>query len=108
LIRGKNIQLKTHKVKGHSNDEFNDKADLLAKEALSEVGLLKSRIINLDSIDRNQNSNSIVKISISWQDNYVDTNLRKFVRLIEDDKVCANWSLNNNIVDITDDQNIED
>jgi ribonuclease HI len=32
-INTKNIMLKMHKVKGHSGDKFNDKADLLAKQA---------------------------------------------------------------------------
>jgi ribonuclease HI len=108
LIKGKSLLFSIYKVKGHLDDAFNDMADILAKEALSEVGLLKSRVISIDNLDRHQNSNNIVKVSISWNDNYIDTNLRKFVRLIEEDKVCANWSLNNSIVDLTEDMNIED
>ena len=86
LIREKSIMFRIYKVKGYSDDEFNDKVNDLAKETLLEVGLLKNRIINIDNISSNLNSNSIVKVSIEIVIVKELDNIIFFVLLL---KVCS-------------------
>src|ERR1700722_14558007 len=51
IVLGKQLKVSFTKIKGHSNDIHNDAADLLAKEALSDVILNRKWLISLDNLD---------------------------------------------------------
>ena len=49
LVKEKNIDLKLNKVKGHSNDFWNDQADELAKEGLSNLHVFRNTFLYSNS-----------------------------------------------------------
>ena len=46
----KSLKLLLHKVKGHSDDKWNDQADLLAKEGIKGINILKIPETTLGSL----------------------------------------------------------
>ena len=49
LVKEKNIDLKLNKVKGHSNDFWNDQADKLAKDGLSSLHVFRNTFLYSNS-----------------------------------------------------------
>jgi len=88
LITAKNITAVFNKVKGHSNDSGNDKADSLAKEASLNVKNGSLGIVTLDG-ELGYNMN----YGINWKGHLVEGNLRKFNCLVSNGLSDSNWSL---------------
>ena len=88
LIIAKNLEVDFNKIKGHSGDSGNDKADELAKEALAHMLDNSLGIIRLDSeLGCNMN------YGINWKGHLVEGNLWKFNRLVSNGLADSNWSL---------------
>src|ERR1700722_6908116 len=51
IIQGKQLKVTFTKIKGHSDNIHNDAADILAKEALSDIKLNRKWLISLDSLE---------------------------------------------------------
>ena len=67
----KRIDLELIKVKGHSMNLWNDKADSLAKERLSSNSILEAQEV----------TTGIIRITPLWKDKIIDCALRTFVNL---------------------------
>ena len=68
----KSLKLSLHKVKGHSGDKWNDQADLLAKEGIKGINILKipkTILGNLRAIPK-------------WKDQIIECSLRSFINII--------------------------
>src|SRR6266542_828589 len=88
LITEKNLVVIFNKVKGHSNNLGNDKADRLAKEVSMDMKNNSLGVIRLDSeLGCNMN------YGINWKGHLVEGNLRKFNRLVSNGLADSNWSL---------------
>ena len=79
----KNISLSFIKVKGHSNDEYNDIADSLAKNGASEGS--EGVFIDLDSFTFSLISNfsdrlGNVRINASWKNLGINQGIRGFIK----------------------------
>jgi len=67
----KEIKLELVKVKGHSSNIWNDKADRLAKE-----GLISDLILEAQEV-----TTSKIRIFLIWKEKIIDTALRSFINL---------------------------
>ena len=71
----KDLNLSLHKVKGHSNNYYNDIADDLAKNAKRNV-----RISQLGLIDPPTFINNGLPYMLSWNGHPLDRNIRHFTK----------------------------
>jgi hypothetical protein len=84
-----------HKVKGHSGDKFNDKADLLAKQAQKEAQTdLTTRIQS--NITFNTSS---INFLPTWNNLTIETHLRKFFKFCSSTLDSVYWSFLNRVKD---------
>ena len=91
-ISGKNISITFHKVKGHSNNYFNDIADTLAKDAERQA-----RTLQIGLIDPSAFANTRLPYILTWKDHAVDQNIRRFTKNLTATVEAASWSLNSTI-----------
>ena len=80
--RSKQIRLKLSKVKAHSGEQFNDIADLLAKEGAKEESV----------IEFNNMSITNVKFIPEWKNCKLETPLRTFVKKLVQSTYKAEWT----------------
>jgi ribonuclease HI len=79
LLSLKELELVLVKVKGHSCNKWNDRADKLAKE--------EGRIDNFDRIIEAPPANS--NVSLCWEDLVIESSTRKFIKNVLELKVGA-------------------
>src|SRR6266496_4315878 len=85
LVKEKDIDLHLHKVKGHSNDFWNDEADELARDGLSNLHVFR-------------NTFSYSNSQIQWMPHYGDNRTpieqspRKFLKEILNSYNCKAWT----------------
>ena len=83
----KEIKLELVKVKGHSSNIWNDKADRLAKE-----GLISDLILEAQEV-----TTSKIRIFPIWKEKIIDTALRSFVNLTMTTIYESTWTNLNSI-----------
>ena len=69
MIQGKNLIVELIKVKAHNGNFFNDKADILAKEAL-----------HLPPIEINHQETGPIIAPLTWNNISIDISIREFVK----------------------------
>ena len=69
--KAKNVELSLTKVKGHSGNSWNDRADKLAKDGLSSNKILKVKDVNTDRL----------KVLPKWNNKLVDCSIRSFANI---------------------------
>ena len=69
--RTKNIDLELIKVKSHSMNHWNDKADKLAKE-----GLLSDLLLEVQDV-----TTSSIRVVLTWRNKLIDSPLRTFINI---------------------------
>lgn len=94
LLINKNITLQLEKVKGHSQNRWNDVADTLAKHGRTEAIYNRDRNFTLETLDRQIDLNSIGCV-LTWDGHYVDRNIRSYISLVSNLTIEAQWSYNN-------------
>ena len=80
-VKKKNIKLTLTKVKAHSNNLLNDKADILAKEAsqLPSISWTQSRKYKIQTIPK-------------WKEIIIDIAPRNFIKEINKIKILKEWT----------------
>src|SRR6185437_16150658 len=81
--RIKNLKVELVKIKGHSNNYWNDRVDVLAKEG-QVAPLLAVQNIELSSR---------IRYNMYWQNNLVEMPVRKVIKEIEDTLIAADWRM---------------
>src|SRR6266542_1789563 len=89
LISAKSLNFKLEKVKGHSGVEGNDKADRLAKEAAGQVKEGTLGIVTLVDSEVGYG----IDFNVTWNKVVIDSDLRKFNRLVCNGIADSQWSL---------------
>src|SRR5260363_164786 len=79
----KHLKVELIKVKGHSNDYWNDKVDELMKEG-QEAPLLTVQ---------NTEVSSRIRYNIYWQDKLIEMPVRKVIKEIEESRIAADWRM---------------
>ena len=79
LIKTKNIQIEFFKVKSHSKDRWNDKADSLAKK-----GATSKRIIQVEEVSYEE-----IEYCLEWENKRTDIPTRLLCKLILNARVGA-------------------
>ena len=83
LLKAKKLNLELTKVRGHSNNKWNDRADFLAKKATT---LIQSTDIHADL-------NTRISSLLFWGDHRVEKVTRLFLKKILETWNCTNWRL---------------
>jgi hypothetical protein len=84
LIRQKHLNLVLHKVKGYSGDEWNDKADKLAKDCLETLDAYNN-IFN--------HGDKYLRVMPHLDDTTpIEMNIRKYIKRLLNFRVCREWS----------------
>src|SRR5271170_4358092 len=91
LINLKSLNMTWTKVKAHEEEFNNELADDLAKEALELVTKDSSKLINLDKVEHNSLA---YRYRCGWNNLDIDMNFRRFVKMVEIDKINTHWLLN--------------
>ena len=87
LLSLKELELVLVKVKGHSCNKWNDRADKLAKEGGNIVNV--NRVIEVPP--------SISNVSLCWKDLEIESSTRKFIKNVLELKVRAEWRFTSSI-----------
>jgi hypothetical protein len=90
LIKDKGLDFYLVKVKGHSNEVWNDAADLIAKHARETSRLNIDKCIDLDSLCRHNN----ILFYPMWNYFIIDKNIRNFNSLVYRYLLDSSWSCN--------------
>jgi hypothetical protein len=79
LTTSKNLDVTYIKIRGHSGNFWNDKADEIAKKAIYEASLDATNIIefNLDFLGWDFN------FIVNWNGCTIDNNIKQFNRFVE-------------------------
>jgi ribonuclease HI len=88
--KAKNITLQLNKVKGHSENLWNDKADKIAKEGLSANKIIRVKDVSTDRI----------RVLPKWEDKLIDCSIRSFVNITTAITYEVEWSKLSNSKDI--------
>jgi hypothetical protein len=81
LIKTKNIQIELVKVKSHSKDKWNDKADSLAKK-----GTTSRKIIYVEEVSCKE-----IEYCLEWENRRTDIPARLLCKLITNARIGAEW-----------------
>ena len=81
LIKTKNIQIELVKVKSHSKDRWNDKADNLAKK-----GTMSKRIIQVEKVSCKE-----IEYCLEWENRRTDIPARLLCKLVTNARIGAEW-----------------
>src|SRR6185436_6479318 len=81
LIKTKNIQIELVKVKSHSKDKWNDKADSLAKK-----GTTSRKIIYVEEVSCKE-----IEYCLEWENRQTDIPARLLCKLITNARIGAEW-----------------
>jgi ribonuclease HI len=103
LIKDKTLDFHLVKVKGHSNETWNDAADLIAKRARKTSRINIDKCIDLDSFLKH---NDIYFYPI-WNNFIIDRNIRSFNNLIYRYLLDSSWSCNGYWCHILDRNNLQ-
>ena len=90
LVRSKNIRLEFRKVKSHSEDKWNDRADHLAKKGAKCKEKICTKGIKYDEIE----------YRLEWENKRTDIPTRLLCKIIAYSKIGAMWRDTNAIRDI--------
>jgi len=88
-ILTKGLEFKMVKVKGDSGLIYNEKADLIAKEAAAQVMEGTLEVVNLVDSEVEHRIN----FNVTWDNVVIDCNLRKFNRIVSNSIADSHWSL---------------
>ena len=81
--QSKNLDLELIKVKGHSENKWNNEADRLAKIGLNAPELY------IQNIDKN----SRLRYNMFWNKSLIEMPTRKFIKDLEETKIAAEWKV---------------
>lgn len=87
----RHIDLKLYKVKGHSGSHWNDRANILVKEAVDLALLDDDRITNTLFLF---NNNVFINIVLLWNSIGINRNIREFCNRITNALEESQWSCN--------------
>src|SRR5277367_4786225 len=88
IVNTCHLTLKLRKVQGHSNDYWNDRADILAKDAI--------RLAQNDAPIHICSANiehKIIALLPTWACTNIDRPIRKFITSLNNNLIAARWSL---------------
>ena len=81
------LTVKLHKIKGHSGNEYNDKADVLAKLVVREAKTDPTLILDINDIQLG------LRFGPKWNGKYIDRSLRQFISIMTKNIITSNWIL---------------
>ena len=81
MVQSKDLTVELIKVKAHNGDFFNDKADMLVKEAL-----------NLPPIEINQQETGPIISPPAWNNIPIDISIREFVKELNKKSINYQWT----------------
>jgi hypothetical protein len=81
LINTKNIQIELVKVKSHSKNKWNDKADSLAKK-----GTISEKVIQIEKVSCEE-----IEYCLEWENKRTDIPARLLCKLITNARLGAEW-----------------
>jgi ribonuclease HI len=87
LIKSKNIKIEIIKVKSHSENKWNDRADLLAKKGAKCRNEIYADKVKCDGIEYH----------LEWENKKIDIPARLLCKIIANAKIGANWRETNPI-----------
>src|ERR1043165_9748813 len=87
LVKSKNNKLEIVKVKSHSEDKWNDKADVLAKKGATCRNIIYAEKIRCDGIE----------YRLEWENKKIDIPTRLLCKIITNAKIGASWRETNPI-----------
>jgi hypothetical protein len=90
LIKDKALDFQLIKVKGHSNETWNDAADLIAKRARENSRFNIDKCIDLDSLIKHND----ILFYLTWNSFIIDRNIRNFNSLVYRYLLDSRWSCN--------------
>ena len=77
------MELKLTKIKKHSNDLYNDKADKFAKKALLDSISYRYLVIRLDKLNYTGEG---INYRMQWNGINIDTRTRSFIKGVKNNK----------------------
>src|SRR6185295_6119593 len=87
LIKSKNIRIEIVKVKSHSEDKWNDRADSLAKKGATCKKIINAEKIKCDGIE----------YQLKWENKKIDIPSQLLCKIIMNAKIGASWRETNPI-----------
>src|SRR5260364_53069 len=81
LCRNKNLRMALFKVKSHSKDKWNDRADALAKKGVSSKKIIYTEEIRYKEIE----------FCLKWENKRIDILARLLCKLVINARVGAEW-----------------
>ena len=81
LVKMKNIQIDLVKVKSHSKDKWNDKADSLAKK-----GTISKKIVQVEKVSCKE-----IEYCLEWENRRTDIPARLLCKLVTNVRIGAEW-----------------
>src|ERR1043165_619794 len=87
IVKSKNNKLEIVKVKSHSEDKWNDKADVLAKKGATCRNIIYAEKIRCDGIE----------YRLEWENKKIDIPTRLLCKIITNAKIGASWRETNPI-----------
>jgi hypothetical protein len=88
LTQSKSLTVKLIKVKAHSGDHFNERVDILAKEALT-----------LDPIEISIQETGPILVPPTWKNLIIDIPIRDFIKNMNKKIINLRWTDQNRNVD---------
>jgi len=82
IVKSKNINLHTHKVLAHSGNQYNDTADLVAKEAAR----------NIPDLETHNSENCRFSFTLKHRDLIIEENPRRYLRHLTQNVRRGEWS----------------
>ena len=87
LIKSKNIRIDIVKVKSHSKDKQNDRADSLAKKGAISKNIIYAEEVKYDEIE----------YYLKWKNKKIDIPTRLLCKIIANARIGAGWRETNQI-----------
>src|SRR6185295_6813209 len=87
LIKSKNIKIDIVKVKSHSEDKWNDRADSLAKKGANSKNTIYAEEVKCDEIE----------YYVKWENKKIDIPIRLLCKIIANARIGASWRETNQI-----------
>jgi hypothetical protein len=87
LIRTKKIQIELVKVKSHSRNKWNDKADSLAKK-----GTISKKVVQIEKVSCKE-----IEYCLEWENRRTDIPARLLCKLVTNARLGAEWKETNAI-----------
>ena len=87
LIKSKNLKIDIIKVKSHSEDKWNDRADSLAKKGATSNNTIYAEKVKCDEME----------YYLKWENKRIDIPTRLLCKMIANARIGASWRETNQI-----------